>query len=114
MSVNKDNMSKACKKGHLSATDLADYLVTHRNIPFREAHFITGKAVAKADEIGIDISQISAEELQKIDSRIGNDVIKFLSLEASMNARTSKGGTAKSATEEQIVEIENWLKKLRS
>jgi argininosuccinate lyase len=109
MSVNKNNMSKACEKGHLSATDLADYLVTHKNIPFREAHFITGKAVAKADETGIDISQISAEELQKIDSRIGNDVSRFLSLEASMNVRTSKGGTAKSATLSQLKEIEEWL-----
>jgi argininosuccinate lyase len=113
MSVNKENMSKACAKGHLSATDLADYLVTHAGIPFREAHFITGKAVARAEEIGVDISQISAEELQKIDSRIGDDVTKFLSLEASMNARNSKGGTAKSATLLQIKEIEDWIKSFK-
>ncbi|MDR0761899.1 MAG: argininosuccinate lyase [Campylobacteraceae bacterium] len=113
MSVNEDNMSKACAKGHLSATDLADYLVTHANIPFREAHFITGKAVAKAEEMGVDISQMSAHELQKIDSRIGCDVEQFLSLEASMNARTSYGGTAKSATLLQIKEMEKWLKGFR-
>jgi argininosuccinate lyase len=106
-------MSKACAKGHLSATDLADYLVTHKNIPFREAHFITGKAVAKAEELGVDISQISAQELQKIDGRIGGDVTKFLTLEASMNARISKGGTAKSATIEQLNEIESWLERIK-
>ncbi|MDR1554994.1 MAG: argininosuccinate lyase [Campylobacteraceae bacterium] len=109
MSINKENMYKACTKGHLSATDLADYLVTHADIPFREAHFITGKAVARAEELGVDISQISAEELQKIDGRIGDDVTSFLSLEASMNARVSKGGTAKSATLSQIKEMEEWV-----
>ncbi|MDR2635818.1 MAG: argininosuccinate lyase [Campylobacteraceae bacterium] len=110
MSINKENMSKACAKGHLSATDLADYLVTHANIPFREAHFITGKAVARAEELGVDISEINVKELQKIDGRIGDDVGRFLSLEASMNARNSKGGTATSATLSQIKEIEEWIK----
>jgi argininosuccinate lyase len=112
MSINKDNMSKACAKGHLSATDLADYLVTHKNIPFREAHFITGKAVARAEELGVDISQISACELQKVDGRIGKDVEKYLSLEASMNARTSYGGTAESSVLSQIREMEEWLKRI--
>ncbi|MDR1461425.1 MAG: argininosuccinate lyase [Campylobacteraceae bacterium] len=112
MRINKNNMLKACAKGHLSATDLADYLVTHSSIPFREAHFITGKAVAKAEELGVDISQISVEELQKIDDRIGDDVVGFLSLEASMNARSSKGGTAKNETLLQIKDMENWLNKL--
>ncbi|MDR1614256.1 MAG: argininosuccinate lyase [Campylobacteraceae bacterium] len=114
MHVNRENMQKACKKGHLSATDLADYLVTHCGIPFREAHFITGKAVAKADELGVDISQMSYLELQKIESKIGKDVEKYISLEASMNARTSKGGTAESATAEQLIEIAEWLKKIKS
>ncbi|MDR1285008.1 MAG: argininosuccinate lyase [Campylobacteraceae bacterium] len=109
MSINKDNMLKACAKGNLSATDLADYLVTHSNIPFREAHFITGKAVARAEELGVDISQISIEELKKVDDRIGDDATVFLSLEASMNARNSKGGTAKSATLSQINDMEDWL-----
>jgi argininosuccinate lyase len=107
-------MSKACQKGHLSATDLADYLVTHKNIPFREAHFITGKAVAKAEELGVDISQMSYLELQKIDGRIDKEAEKYLSLEASMNARASKGGTSINTTKEQLVEMENWLKKFCS
>jgi argininosuccinate lyase len=91
---------------------LADYLVTHKNIPFREAHFITGKAVARAEELGVDISQINAEELQKVDGRIGDDVEKYLSLEASMNARTSYGGTAESSVLSQIKEMEEWLKRI--
>jgi argininosuccinate lyase len=108
--INQDKMREACEKGHLSATDLADYLVTHCNVPFREAHFITGKAVARAEELKLDISQISAQELQKIDSRIGDDVVKFLTLEASMNARNSYGGTSVPSTLKQIASFEEWLK----
>ncbi|MDR3345766.1 MAG: argininosuccinate lyase, partial [Campylobacteraceae bacterium] len=109
MSINKENMLKACLKGHLSATDLADYLVKRCGVPFREAHFITGKAVARADELGVDISNLDVSELRKIDERIEDDVVKYLSLEASMNARTSKGGTATSATLLQIKDMEEWL-----
>ncbi|MDR1976316.1 MAG: argininosuccinate lyase [Campylobacteraceae bacterium] len=108
--INQDKMREACEKGHLSATDLADYLVTHCNVPFREAHFITGKAVARAEELKLDISQISAQELQKIDGRIGDDVVKFLTLEASMNARNSFGGTSVPSTLKQIASFEEWLK----
>jgi argininosuccinate lyase len=112
MSIKKENMHKACKVGHLSATDLADYLVEHCDIPFREAHFITGKAVAKSEELGIDLSDIEYCELQKIDSRIKENVMQFLAIEHSMNARTSQGGTATLRTMEQIIYFENYLKEL--
>ncbi|MDR0467342.1 MAG: argininosuccinate lyase [Campylobacteraceae bacterium] len=110
MTINKENMRKACEVGHLSATDLADYLVKKCKIPFREAHHITGSAVAYAQKLGVDISQMSLDELKKIDSRIGDDVTDFLNLEASMNARNSKGGTSTSSTLAQIATIEEWLK----
>ena len=110
MTINKENMRKACEVGHLSATDLADYLVKKCKIPFREAHHITGSAVAYAQKLGADISQMSLDELKKIDSRIGDDVTDFLNLEASMNARNSKGGTSTSSTLAQIATIEKWLK----
>ncbi|MFV0481561.1 MAG: argininosuccinate lyase [Campylobacteraceae bacterium] len=113
MTINKENMKKACAIGHLSATDLADYLVKKCDIAFREAHHITGSAVAYAEKLGIDISQMSAKELQKVDSRIGKDVTKFLSLEASMNARNSFGGTATSSTINQIKIFEEWLEKAK-
>ncbi len=112
MSIKKENMHKACKVGHLSATDLADYLVEHCDIPFREAHFITGKAVAKSEELGIDLSDIEYNELQKIDSRIKENVMQYLAIEHSMNARTSQGGTATLRTMEQIIYFENYLKEL--
>ncbi|MEA3521942.1 MAG: argininosuccinate lyase [Campylobacterota bacterium] len=112
MTIKNDNMYKACKVGHLSATDLADYLVENCDIPFREAHFITGKAVAKSEELGIDISDLAFIELQKIDNRIQENVMKYLNIEHSMNARTSQGGTATLRTMEQIIYFENYLKDL--
>ena len=107
MTVNKDKMYQACKKGHLTATDLADYLV-NKGIPFREAHHITGRAVALAEEKGVDLSDLSIDELKSIDERIGNDV--DLSLENSMNSRKSLGATAPERVEEQIEYFEKFLK----
>jgi len=111
MQVKSEYMKNACKIGHLSATDLADYLVQKCNIPFREAHFITGKAVAKSEELKIDLSDIELRYLQEIDSRIGEDVLEFLSITNSMNARTSAGGTSTKRTEEQLAFFRNFLEK---
>ncbi|MGZ5208025.1 MAG: argininosuccinate lyase [Sulfuricurvum sp.] len=113
MTVKPENMASACKLGHLSATDLADYLVEHCGVPFREAHFITGKAVARAEALKIDLSEIQYPELHAIDNRIKEDVIRYLSIEHSMNARTSQGGTAEVRTLEQIVYFDNYLKEIK-
>jgi argininosuccinate lyase len=109
MTVNTEQMNKACMIGHLSATDLADYLVKEVNMPFRDAYHITGDAVNLAESKGLDISQLSLEDLQSIDSRIGEDVVALLDNRASMNARMSEGGTATARTEEQIQTLQTWL-----
>ncbi len=109
LTVHEDRMLAACKVGHLSATDLADYLVEHCGIPFREAHFITGKAVAKSEELGIDLSDIGFAELKAIDERIEENVMPFLSIANSMNARKSEGGTATVRTVEQLAHFKHWL-----
>jgi len=109
MEVKAHNMESACSVGHLAATDLADYLVEKCNIPFREAHFITGHAVAKSEELGIDLSDIEFKYLKEIDSRINEDVKEFLVLRNSMNARTSQGGTATSRTLEQLEHFKTFL-----
>lgn len=109
MQIKAHNMKKACKVGHLSATDLADYLVEHCQIPFREAHFITGKAVAKAEALKIDLSDIVYEDLKAIDARIKENVMPYLSINHSMNARTSEGGTATVRTMEQIIFFEHYI-----
>ncbi len=112
MSVNQDQMQSATAVGHLSATDLADYLVSRCSIPFREAHFITGRVIGLAQELGIDLSTMSLEQLRSVDERIGEDVLELLDLTNSMNARVSKGATATVRTLEQVVYFENYLKGL--
>jgi argininosuccinate lyase len=113
MTVKPDNMLKACKLGHLSATDLADYLVSHCDIPFREAHHITGRAVARSETLGIDLSDISYRELHTIDNRIQENVMAHLAIEHSMNARISQGGTAQVRTLEQVLYFDNYLKEIQ-
>ncbi|MDP2851750.1 MAG: argininosuccinate lyase [Sulfuricurvum sp.] len=110
MTIKPQNMARACKLGHLSATDLADYLVEHCDVPFREAHHITGRAVARAEVLGIDLSDIDYPELHAIDERIKEDVIPYLAIEHSMNARISQGGTAEIRTLEQIIYFDHFLK----
>jgi len=110
MQVKPQNMESACAIGHLSATDLADYLVEKCDIPFREAHFITGRAVAKGEELGVDLSKMEFKYLKEIDERINEDVMEYLGLRHSMNARTSEGGTAEARTKEQLAYFENFLR----
>ena len=109
MTVNKEAMEGACMIGHLSATDLADYLVKEQGLPFRDAYHITGNVVNLAEEKGVDISELSLEELQSIDERIGEGVVVLLDNRASMNARQSEGGTATVRTLEQVERLKDWL-----
>ena len=112
MVVNKDKMYNACKIGHLSATDLADYLVQKQNMPFRTAYYITKDVVATANELNKDISELTIEEIRKSNEQIANideEILNYLDLEASMNARNSFGGTSTKQTNLQIEVLKNWL-----
>ena len=109
----KENMLKACKMGHLSATDLADYLVSAYNEPFRLAHNITGRLVALAESRGKDLSELSLEELKSIDPRFDEGALSALSLEASKEARKSSGGTSNESVEKQLVLINDFLARAR-
>jgi len=109
MQVNAQQMNKACMVGHLSATDLADYLVKEVGIPFRDAYHITGNVVNVAEKRGLDISELTYEELNAIDDRIGQEVVVLLDNRASMNARASEGGTSTKRTQEQIDTLDAWL-----
>ncbi len=112
MTVNVERMEEACKVGHLSATDLADYLVEKCDMPFRDAYKITGSIVVQAEKSGIDLSEMSIEELKVVDSRIEEDVLTFLNLRNSMNARNSHGGTATEETTKQMAYYIEWIKGL--
>jgi len=110
MRVDCEAMLKATKKGHLSATDLADYLTANCGYTFRDAYKLTGEVVAFADENQKDISELNFQELKKFEETIKDDIIDALQLETSMNARKSQGGTATCSTLTQLKYFEDWLK----
>lgn len=94
ISVNKDNMRRAAADGYSDATDLADWLVRVKNIPFREAHHIVGSIVREAEIKNCFLSDVPLEAMQAIDERIDSTVYNALGVDASVAARTSLGGTA--------------------
>ncbi|XOB63111.1 argininosuccinate lyase [Campylobacterota bacterium DY0563] len=115
MIVNVDKMEAACKIGHLSATDLADYLVQKQNMPFRTAYYITKDVVATANFLNKDISELTLDEIRSANEELKNideEILMYLDLRNSMNARTSFGGTSTIQTVEQIKVFEDWLKKV--
>jgi argininosuccinate lyase len=97
-----ERMRLAAAQGFSTATDLADWLVRDANVPFREAHHITGRAVKAAEEAGCDLADLPLEALQAIDERIDERVFDVLSVDASVRSRTSYGGTAPERVREQI------------
>ncbi len=107
ITTNKEAMYQSAKQGFATATDLADYLVK-RDLPFRDAHEVVGKAVAYCIEQGKDLSDCSLEEMKGFDNRIENDVFDVLTLEGSVRARNIMGGTA---PEQVLIQVKT-LKKL--
>ncbi|MCK0100122.1 argininosuccinate lyase [Qipengyuania sp. S6317L1] len=89
-----DRMREAAELGYATATDLADWLVKEADIPFREAHHITGAAVKLAESRGIALDALPLADLKAIDDRIDDRVFAALSVDASVAARRSYGGTA--------------------
>jgi argininosuccinate lyase len=97
-----ERMRAAAAQGYSTATDLADWLVREVDVPFREAHHITGRAVKAAEERGCDLADLPLDVLQTIDDRIDSRVFDVLSVDASVRSRTSYGGTAPERVREQI------------
>jgi argininosuccinate lyase len=94
MIVNKAQMLKAAQMGHSTATDLADWLVRELNIPFRNAHHITGRLVRMAEESNCQLWELSVQQMQTVEPNIDEHVYGVLSVENSVNSRKSYGGTA--------------------
>ena len=114
MTVNVDRMEFACKVGHLSATDLADYLVQKVNMPFRTAYYITKDVVKVANDLGKDMSELTLDEIRSANeeiSEIDNEILDFLNLRNSMNARNSYGGTSSEQTKLQVEKFKKWCEK---
>ena len=104
-----DRMRQAAELGFATATDLADWLVREADIPFREAHHITGAAVKRAEANGVALDQLPLDVLQAIDSRIDERVYKALSVDASVASRASYGGTAPKEVERRVAEARQAL-----
>jgi argininosuccinate lyase len=109
MTPNKDKMRASASSGFSTATDLADWLVRELNIPFREAHHITGAAVKAAETAGIALPDLPLKSLQAIEPRITDKVFAVLTVDASVASRQSYGGTAPVRVREQVAE---WKKRL--
>jgi len=87
-------MRAALEAGFPTATDLADWLVSHAGLPFRQAHHVTGRLVARAEAANTGLAELPLAEMQAVEPAITEDVYNVLSVEASVAARTSFGGTA--------------------
>jgi argininosuccinate lyase len=106
---NRERMAAAAGAGFSTATDLADWLVRTLNLPFREAHHVTGAAVKRAEALGLDLPNLPLAELKALHPGVTADVYKVLTPEASAASRTSYGGTAPTAVRAQI---QRWKERL--
>jgi len=102
-------MKKAAGEGYATATDLADWLVRSLKIPFRDAHHMTGRIVAKAAEACVALHRLPLAVMREIEPRIGEDVFSVLSVDKSVKSRVSFGGTAPKNVRAQA---KKWLRKL--
>jgi len=102
-------MAAAAGGGFSTATDLADWLVRTLDLPFRDAHHVTGAAVKRAEALGVDLPGLPLSELQAIEPRITADVYTVLTPEASVASRTSYGGTA---PVQVLAQIARWKERL--
>ena len=92
--VNAERMLAAAGGGYSTATDVADYLV-RKGMPFRDAHEVVGKCVAYCVSSGKDLPGLTLEEWRSFSSRFDEDIADSITLEASVNARSATGGTAR-------------------
>ncbi|KQR75679.1 argininosuccinate lyase [Rhizobium sp. Leaf384] len=102
MTINTERMKKAAGSGFSTATDLADWLVREAGLPFRDAHHVTGRAVALAESRSCDLGELGLDDLQAIHAAITDKVFDVLTVEASVASRTSFGGTAPAEVRRQI------------
>ena len=113
LTVHKDRMRDSAALGYSTATDLADYL-TGKQVPFRDAHEITGKIVRAAMHAGKRLDQMSLAELREFSPLIEEDVRDALSVEGSVAARRHVGGTAPEQVSKQISSLRRLVKKKRA
>jgi argininosuccinate lyase len=94
MTVNANSMRRSADRGFVTATDLADWLVRTLGLPFRSAHHVSGSLVKLAETKGVQLYELSLDEMQAVHSGIDSRVFDVLTVEASVASRLSQGGTA--------------------
>ncbi|KNG94403.1 argininosuccinate lyase [Pseudaestuariivita atlantica] len=110
LTANRDVLERAAATGFSTATDLADWLVRELDLPFREAHHVTGTLVARAEAGGKDLPDLTLDEMTAVHSGIHQGVFDVLGVHNSVASRTSYGGTAPARVREQIARWEAALK----
>ncbi|MGR3290168.1 MAG: argininosuccinate lyase, partial [Paracoccaceae bacterium] len=110
LTANQDELKRAAATGFSTATDLADWLVRELNLPFRQAHHITGSLVAMAEKQGCDLPDLALFDMQSVHSDITIAVFDVLGVENSVASRTSYGGTAPDQVRARIAD---WTEKLK-
>jgi argininosuccinate lyase len=99
--VRPEAMRAAAQRGYATATDLADHLAK-RGVPFRDAHEAVARAVKGAQARGVDLADLTPEEMARVHPRIGADARGALTLEGALDARATEGGTAPVRVEAEI------------
>ncbi|WFE75357.1 argininosuccinate lyase [Roseinatronobacter sp. S2] len=102
LTANRAILEAAAASGFSTATDLADWLVRELNLPFREAHHVTGSLVKLAEDKGCDLPDLTLEDMQNVHGQITQAVYSVLGVQNSVNSRTSYGGTAPANVRDQI------------
>jgi argininosuccinate lyase len=109
LTPNREAMARAAGTGYSTATDLADWLVRRLGMPFRQAHHVTGRAVARAEALGCDLADLPLEALRSLEPGVTADVYEVLSPAASAASRVSHGGAAPVQVRAQIA---RWKERL--
>jgi len=102
LTVNRERLEAAASSGFSTATDLADWLVREAGLPFRDAHHATGALVARAEARGVDLPELTLEEMQAVNPAITSDVFGVLGVHNSVASRQSYGGTAPDQVRAQV------------
>lgn len=109
LEVNKENMFKACKKGYLNATDVADYLV-NKGVNFRDAHHISARLVKYASLIALSLDELDLEIYKNESDLFEEDIYKKIELKTCVNKRKSLGGPNKTEVLRQINLVKEKIK----
>ena len=108
---NPESIVSSLDLGYLTATDLADYL-TKKDLPFREAHRITGEIVSYCEKRNLKLTEVSLQDFKKFSKLIEQDIYKFISINSSVESKKSYGGTSKSNVRKMISQSKKLLAKI--